>query len=263
MSGFDPSWLALREPYDHAVRDQALADVFVQALGPSPRLIDLGCGTGSNLRCLTSMLPADQSWLCIDNDPVLLEQLEVRKPESIALETRCLDLAARLEEVSIEPGVGVTGAALLDLASAGWLDRLAGQCADAVLLMTLSYDGRMIWAPGDPSDAAINAAFDQHQRTDKGFGPALGPAAVDHLANRLREHGHDVRLARSDWVFGAPDRSILEQMIAGITTAAREIDPDLPIDAWITRRRREIASGDLKLTVGHQDLLSLPAIGIS
>ena len=258
MSGFDPSWLALREPYDHAVRDVDLTKVFAEALGSSPRLIDLGCGSGSNLRYLAPFLPPTQSWLCIDHDPVLLERLEATKPEGITVETRCLDLAAGLDDVPIEPGVGVTAAALLDLTSRTWLDRLAAQCRDASVLMTLSFDGRMICEPADPSDEAVNRAFCRHQRSDKGFGPALGPDAASHIADRFHEIGRDVRTARSDWVFGADDHEILEQMVDGIAAAAGEIEPGLPLDDWRTRRLGEMAAGELSMMVGHLDILALP-----
>lgn len=258
MSGFDPDWLALREPYDHAVRDTGLTKAFVEALGPSPQLIDLGCGTGSNLRYLAPQLPPTQSWICVDYEPRLLQVLEGSKPFELALETQKLDLARDLESLPIRPGMGVTAAAFLDLTSAAWLDRLAACCREVAVLMTLSFDGRMVWVPVDPIDEAVNAAFCRHQRSDKGFGPALGPDAAAQLAERFREFGHDVRLAESDWAFGADDGPILAAMVDGIAAAASEIDSDLPIDAWRARRHREMTSGDLSLVVGHIDLLALP-----
>ncbi|MEM9627910.1 MAG: class I SAM-dependent methyltransferase [Pseudomonadota bacterium] len=259
MSGFDPTWLALREAYDHAVRDVGLTKAFVKALGPEPRLIDLGCGTGSNLRYLAPHLPKTQRWLCIDYDPILLEQLEATKPAGIEVETRCLDLAASLDDVPIEPGVGVTAAALLDLASAAWLERLAEHCREAVMLMTVSFDGRIIWGPENPADASVTDAFCRHQRSDKGFGPALGPNAAEHIATYLQRHGHQVRLAPSDWIFGAEDRRILDAMIDGIAGAAGEIDPYLSLETWRAQRLGQAKTSELSLTIGHLDLLALPA----
>ena len=255
MTGFDPTWLALREPYDHAVRDVDLTKAFARALGPSPRLIDLGSGTGSNLRYLAPQLPPGQSWLCIDHDPALLERLEATKPEGVQVETGCLDLAAHLDDVPIKPGAGVTAAALLDLASADWLERLAERCRGVPVLFTLSFDGRMTWTPEHPADQAIENAFRRHQQGDKGFGPALGPDAADHLAACFRRTGHDVRMARSDWVFGAADRPILERMVDGVAAAAGEIDPGIPLDRWREQRLGETEAGSLTLTIGHLDLL--------
>lgn len=258
MSGFDPTWLALREPYDHAVRDPGLTQAFTAALGPKPCLIDLGCGSGSNLRFLSPHLPTGQRWMCIDHDPDLLDVLVETQPVGIDVVTRRLDLASGLDELPIHPGSGITAAALLDLASATWLDRLAERCRDVPVLSTLSFDGRMIWAPEDPSDGQVNDAFCRHQRSDKGFGQALGPDAAGYLAERFEQQGREVRLADSDWVFGAEDDAILTAMVDGIATAVGEIDPDLPLDGWRARRHDDIAAGRLLLTVGHLDLLALP-----
>jgi SAM-dependent methyltransferase len=255
---FDPAWLALREGYDHAVRDRALTEAFVKALGATPKLVDLGCGTGSNLRYLAPHLPGTQRWICIDYDPRLLACLSEQCPEGVDVETYELDLAADLEAITIGHGMGVTGAALLDLASAVWLDRLAAHCREAVLLMTLSFDGRMIWDPIDAADEAVNDAFCRHQRSDKGFGPALGPDAASYLAERLEGSGHDVLVAPSDWVFRGEDVEILRSMVDGVSAAAGEADPRLELDAWRARRREEIDAQALSLTVGHIDVLALP-----
>ncbi|MGH6901583.1 MAG: SAM-dependent methyltransferase, partial [Geminicoccaceae bacterium] len=72
MSGFDAAWLALREPCDNAARSAALAGRFAAALGAEPRLVDLGCGAGSNLRYLAPRIRGPQRWRCVDHDPVLL-----------------------------------------------------------------------------------------------------------------------------------------------------------------------------------------------
>lgn len=258
MSGFDPDWLALREPYDHAVRDRDLTTAFVKALGPSPRLIDLGCGSGSNLRYLAPHLPQAQRWICIDHDPALLTVLEANRPSGVTVRTACLDLAAGLADVPIEPGMGVTAAALLDLTSRVWLDRLVERCRLVPVLMTLSVDGEMAWAPADPMDGPICDAFWRHQGTDKGFGPALGSEASCYLADRFRRLGHDVRSAKSDWELGAPDHAILDALLQGIAAAAGEIEPALPIGTWLERRIAEAKAGHLTLRVGHDDLLALP-----
>jgi len=258
MSGFDPTWLALREPHDHVVRDLDLTAAFVNALGPSPRLIDLGCGTGSNLRFLAPHLKPDQSWTCVDYDPVLLDRLQTTKPEAIEVTTLCLDLAEKLDDLEIGPGVGVTAAALLDLTSAVWLDRLAERCRCQPVLMTLSFDGRLFWDPIDPVDEGIVSAFLRHQQGEKGFGPALGADAANFLAERFRQMGHQVHLAPSDWRIGKTDVAMLRAMVDGIAGAAAEIDADLPIDQWTAKRREQIEQGELSMMVGHLDLLTLP-----
>ena len=74
MSGFSPTWLALRESADLRSRSQSVANTlqtrFLQR--ESINVIDLGCGTGSNLRATSSLLPHVQHWTLVDHDPALL-----------------------------------------------------------------------------------------------------------------------------------------------------------------------------------------------
>jgi hypothetical protein len=249
LSRFGQEWLRLREPYDHAARSGTLADRFVEAVGPAPRLADLGAGTGSNLRYLAPRLPAAQRWLLVDHDPALLEQARARP--AVALECRILNLAAALPESGV--WTGITAAALLDLASAAWLDRLAAWCRGVPLLMALSVDGRLAWEPEEPDDAAVRERFFAHQRSDKGFGPALGAAAAPYLAERLAAEGQRVSVERSDWRLGPADAPLLAATLDGIVAVQAA-----GLERWAAARRRQLAAGELRLAVGHVDLLALP-----
>jgi SAM-dependent methyltransferase len=280
VSGFDVGWLAMREPGDHAARNAELADRFVAALGATPLLIDLGCGTGSNLRYLAPKIAGPHRWRCVDNDPALLRaapralqhwaqncgwapQLEggnivLARPAGHIVVTFALGDLAREGLSDDGDAAGVTGSALLDLTSAAWLESLAQACRGRPLLMALSFDGRLAFEPAAPEDEDVGARFVAHQRTDKGFRPALGPAAVAYLADRLAARGYDVTTARSDWRLGASDQALLGATLEGIIDAVREIAPDRGLRRWAMLRREQVASGVLRLTVGHVDLLALP-----
>ena len=97
------------------------------------------------------------------------------------VETRCLDLSTLDDREIFDGRQLVTASALLDLVSEPWLCALANRCAEcgAAALFALSYDGRIACSPEDPDDGAIVSLVNEHQRTDKGFGPALGPDATD------------------------------------------------------------------------------------
>lgn len=249
--GFSADWLALREPADRAARDPALAVAAAGAAGPLPLILDLGCGTGSTRRALDGLLPQGTRWRMVDNDPALL-----RLAAAPGVETVAADLT-RLEVLPWDGVTLVTCSALLDLVSDAWLARLTDILSSRRLpfYAALSYDGRMTWAPPDPADAAVTAAFNRHQTGDKGFGPALGPQAASAAATRLAASGFSVTTADSPWQISPPDARLQEALLAGIGAAAAEAGEEAA-PAW-TARRRAAVSGSL-LVVGHLDLLARP-----
>jgi hypothetical protein len=168
-----------------------------------------------------------------------------------------LDLATGLESLVLD-GAGVAASALLDLTSAAWLDLLAVRCQRTPMLMALSFDGRLAWRPALAEDDLVRARFLRHQRSDKGFGPALGPDAVSHLAGRLAASGHRVATATSDWRLGPADGALLAATLEGVIAAAAATADDRRLAGWAAERRRQLAEGDLGVTVGHVDLLALP-----
>ena len=154
----------------------------------------------------------------------------------------------------------VATSALLDLVSEPWLDRLAAVVAARAipLYAALSYDGRTAFTPSDPFDAAIATAVNAHQRTDKGFGPALGPAAATCAIARLEALGYSVLHGPSDWTMGPQDTAMQSEILQGWASAAGDMGalPSEDIAAWLTRRR---AAAGSSLRVGHVDFLAIPS----
>jgi hypothetical protein len=267
MSGFASDWLALREPYDHAARAKPLLAALAAWAGPRDRLevVDLGSGTGSNLRAISPHLRAAQSWTLVEHDPRLIEAgtgaLDALPAGVTARYSRC-DLAGDLAAAIPVDTDLVTAAAFADLVSAAWLDRLVAMVGArrTALYVAVTYDGRWRWRPGDIFDPAVKGLFDAHQATDKGFGPALGPAAVTALCCRLQPLDGRLLVAPSDWRLGYEDRAIQAALLEGYVQAAGDLAPDQSdeIADWATQRRTHLDAGRSSHQVGHQDLLWLP-----
>lgn len=265
MSGFDARWLSLREPADHRSRSEVLAQglrLWLARSASSAPLIDLGCGTGSDVRYLAPRLGGAQRWIGVDDDERLLRALTKTTFAGVTIEARRVDLARNLSAMEgLAPRVFVASA-LLDLVSRAWLQELvalARGCGAAVLF-ALSYDGRIEADPGHPADAMVRDAFNAHQRRDKGFGPALGPDSCDSVATALAAAGYDVRREITDWRLDAADAALMMPLLDGIAAAAREQKPEASavIDDWLDERRARCKAGTLRLTVGHEDTLGLP-----
>jgi len=265
MSGFLADWLALREPHDARARNPTVLDAVIASLKAyrSIRIVDLACGTGSTLRALSPRMAAQQNWRLCDNDLGLLARVSATtKPNGVTVITLPLDLNRDLEAVLDGPVDLVTTSALLDLVSEPWLERLAVEIVARSIpfYAALSYDGRIEVSPTDPLDAAIVAAVNAHQRTDKGFGPALGPTAASAAIARFEALGYSVVHGKSDWVIGPQDREFQMEILGGWAGAARAMG-GLPLaDAveWLTRRRDAVAAGLSSIRVGHVDFFAAP-----
>lgn len=262
MTGaFVADWLDLREPYDRGARSRDLLERLAAWRTGRGRLriVDLGAGTGSNLRCTAAVLGGEQHWTLLELDPALIEAGRERLAQAVVgWEYRRLDLAADLEAAVEGPVDLITASAMLDLVSETWLARLVAmqRRTGAALLLVLSVDGDIRWGPADADDLSVTAAVNRHQLTDKGFGPALGARAVPVLHGLLRAAEGRVLLAPSDWVLGSGDRALQLALLAGyVDVAATEVDG---IDAWERRRRQHVDGGRSHLTIGHRDLLFLP-----
>jgi SAM-dependent methyltransferase len=276
MSGFDARWLDLREPVDHRSRSEDLARALARRFAGRSftAVLDLGCGTGSNLRATAPLLGPEQHWTLVDHDEALLEtaaerlaawagsaerrggELALNKGgKRITVRLRCADLAQDLDSVLAEGAGLVTASALFDLASADFIAEVAAEVARsrASFYAVLTYNGAQRWTPKHAADAAMASAFRAHQVGDKGFGAAAGPMAPLLLATAFDAAGYTVSEGDSGWRLEAGDEALIGELAAGFAAAVREtgLVPEAKVDDWLAVDR----AGAL---VGHTDTLALP-----
>jgi len=276
MTGFSAQWLALREPADHRARDTSLRDQVVHDLAhlarvrPGPiKFVDLGCGSGSNLRALAPHMPATQHWTLVDYDPALLSAAKaalvqwadqmvsdqdmlvlLKNDKHISVKFLCEDLSSNLEDVLALPTDLLTAAAFFDLVAEDWLERFCGLLRSP-LYTVLTYNGQEIWHPPEPMDAAMLKAFHAHQQTDKGFGAAAGPNAVNVMETLLKARGFAVSKAQSPWKLAAADCNLIEQLAigsAGAVLETKQVSAE-EVSAW--KKSRSMAQ---TCEIGHTDL---------
>lgn len=288
--GFSAQWLALREPFDAAARQRAWSGLAAATRWtrpdhlPSDRTLsiaDLACGTGSNLRFLAPRLGGTQHWRVVDHDASLLEALprmtehwanrhgygvtargstvRIEGPTFRAdVEALRIDLVNDLARVPFTDAQLVTASALLDLVSKQWLAQLVAhsRAAGADVYCALTYNGRITWRPSDDLDDVVLQAFNRHQQTDKGFGPALGPSAGDEAIMLLRGAGYRVISANSDWRIESRDVALRRSLIEDWAEAAASVYPQrrAGIEGW--RRRRCNAHGGAEVEIGHVEIVA-------
>lgn len=278
MSGatFSDDWLALREAADRRARNAALERRLADALAglSEQRIVDLGAGTGANLRALAPRLGRRQHWTLLDHDGALARIARARlaafadtaREDGAALELTLGDRAIRVSfaqaDLARDPAAPfasaphlVTASAFHDLVSTGWCAAFAAAArgSGAAIHSALTCDGRDAWLPPHPADAAVAAAFRAHQSSDKGFGPAAGADGAGVLAQALAAQGYRLETADSPWRLGPADGALIARLAAGTAEAAAHImDPPTARD-WGRSR-----AGATACTIGHLDLLALP-----
>jgi hypothetical protein len=265
MSGFSAEWLALRESHDVRARNRVVLDAVATMFKrrDAANVVDLACGAGSTVRALSSHLPVRQHWHLVDNDQRLLTlACSGKYAGDVKLDAVALDLSGNFEVVFDGTIDLITVSALLDLVSEPWLDRFTRNIAARTLPVyaALTYDGRIDLSPADPLDATIASAVNAHQRTDKGFGPALGPSAAAAAISRFEALGYSVVHGSSGWLIGTDDHEIQLELLTGWANAAREVQalPHCDIDNWLTRRKHGIGARVSTMRVGHVDFLATP-----
>ena len=279
---FDGDWLALREGFDAASRSVALAMQLAAMLPARPRILDMGCGTGSLFRWLAPIIGRSQHWTLVDADDALLDRalaeiidwgaaggFEIWPTlDGVALVDGDLrwEVALRQGELSDPRRVPLPGmdavvcSALLDLVSASWIDGFTARLR-VPLLACLNVDGRDTLLPRHPGDGLVRRGFRRDQGRDKGFGPALGPRADATLRRALAAQGFALHGAVSDWRIPPVATGMLCDLVDGHAGAALRWLPGQAraIAAWRRARLAQASRGALAMRVGHRDTLATPA----
>ena len=289
MNSFSTDWLSLREGADHRSRNSFLQEQVLKHLeqianlknGPL-HMIDLGSGTGSNLRALAPLIHHNQKWTLIDYDPLLLRAARktlctwaddiiygkaknksdnnstitpvtlVKNNYEIIVHFLQKDLASDLQSAISESADLITAAAFFDLVALDWLEQFC-KVLKTSLYTVLTYNGKETWLPLGSRDTEILDAFHFHQGRDKGFGPAAGPSALNNLELLLKRRGFEVVTGSSPWMLGASDSALIKELAAGTAKAVAEISI---VTHEIAKQWGEKRAKSLRCEIGHDDLFA-------
>jgi SAM-dependent methyltransferase len=281
MTSFSTDWLSLREGADHRSRNPFLQDQVlrylqeISSLKNDPiHIIDLGSGTGSNLRALAPLIHHNQKWTLIDYDSQLLKAARekiclwadsiidndatgpvtlVKNNYEITVQFLPKDLASDLQSELFESADLITAAAFFDLVALDWLVQFC-KVLKTSLYTVLTYNGKETWLPSDPRDTEILEAFHHHQGSDKGFGNALGPLAFKTMEQLLKKEGFHVETGSSPWILNPNDTLLIQELAVGTAKAAAETHL---VSDEIAKQWGEQRVQSQQCEIGHDDLFAI------
>lgn len=278
------AWLHLSDTLDDKARAIELAWQFARCLPSRPHILDLGAGTGGNLRYLLPRLGRRiQDWTLVEANPGLFDRMETEterwaraygwgisrqsgQPLLFGDDLRChltmvrQDIGFDVYSLGIQRYDGVAAHRFLGWVSPEWLDHFVVELNSSgrlPLLATGLPDGVPNWQPGDPDDGLIADLVLASAGRDHGQGPPLGLTAGKTLTRVLGSAGYQVDGARSDWrLDGSRSTRRLAALIHELAMLASQIDPGLSerVLAWQERRLEQVE--ETSLVLARLDLLA-------
>lgn len=265
-----------------------------QALGSreSIEILDLGAGTGASLPRLLELYRGSFHMHLLDRDAALLRSARQRAALTLGergfrvadagegctavREGRTIRLryiVADLPDAALEAGRFdlILAHAVLDLLP---LDAIAVRCArwlhpGGLLWATLHYDGLTCLLPPFPDEGFEKRLLDAYNASMESRRVAGLPTGGAHCGRRL--HSALARAGLGVLAAGASpwnltplhgryregDAVVLEAMLQWITGEGRAAGlAGRLLDAWLARRRAELATGTLAMVVHHLDSLA-------
>jgi ubiquinone/menaquinone biosynthesis C-methylase UbiE len=107
VNEFSPEWLDLREAADTRARNSEVASAVAArfALRDELSVLDLGAGTGANLRATIHLLPSRQTWTLVDHNAQSLNAARAklaRWAEKHSMDGEALELEKAGRKIRVE-----------------------------------------------------------------------------------------------------------------------------------------------------------------
>jgi len=283
---FDPNWLQERYRFDEEARNKQLEWTCVNqfAFRDHVQIVDLGSGTGANLRYYVEQFPQDQTWFCVEED-IALKVPFWEQVQKMALD---LDYAIEHEGVRMKltkPGhevlihfvhgnllkVGelvdllrtdlVLANAVFDLFSKEQFTGLVQVLShhSLSLLFTLNYAGMDFSTATDADDHYIEQ-YNAHMQREQAFGRGMGPASSREMEAVLKEALAQVEVGESLWQIGSQEQAMMSYLLGFFDGAlsdwwVKEAER-LAFQNWLSEKKKHVAEKALSAEVYHLDILA-------
>lgn len=283
---FTAEWLDTRYSFDSKARNQQVEAAFKNYFfgRKEIQLMDVGAGTGNNLRYWFRQLESPQKWTNVELNPELLalgfqqaaqllttEGYGVKQFENhisgmkrkngrfhevrlLALQESFLDFA--FEILPVKPDV-VLANAVFDLLSPEMFVAFAEKLIEhrIPLLSTINIAG-LEWSTATFQDKYYSRCYLHHMNRPQAFGMALGAHVTDFAIDFCKKHQVNVEWGRSDWQIAETDTAMLLANLNYMEQAIPEMLPEAEHSAfseWLSDKRKQVEAQKLRLNVYHYD----------
>ena len=282
---FSKSWINMRVDYDNISRSTVLVD-HINKLSQEDDidLIDLYCGSGNFLIWSLHKNILFNNCILVDHDIKLLKSIKsnlrthLRPMYSIQSNTNNLDLLIKrnsetLSSVSIKKNDCdgyryssgkfhvISYSAALDIMSKPSISSALKRIKkNNILYFSLCFNGQVRWTPTNTFDKYILTFFNNHQRSDKGFGKALGSKSIEFLKQKADKLNLSVTIKDSPWIIkniSNKDKVFMKRYLLDIKKSLfhmEGIDKNI-LRKWYQDKKFEIDNIKIQLYVGHNDIL--------
>ncbi len=282
---FSKSWINMRMGYDHDARSDILLKYLRKNENNSDlELIDLCCGSGSFLIWSIKNNLLFKKSILVDYDIKLLKSIKsnLRRytPNNYTIKSNSNNMNLVLEKdksfisstfikksncnkfhYKTKKFHIISYSAVLDLMSKSSIIEALNRANNMnVIYFSLCFNGIVKWTPTNTFDKYILSFFNNHQRSDKGFGHALGSQSIEFVRKRATKQNMKIITKNSPWIIfnnSQKDKNFMIRYLLDVKKALfhmEGVDRDI-LRKWYKDKKYDVENKAIKLYIGHQDLL--------
>ena len=283
-------WLAHRFACDAEARHDEIEHKFLDFFRQhqtSLKIVDIGSGTGANVRYYFDKIPHAQEWTLIEQSTYLLEECR-HSLSAFAQEHNyswqaqgdaflLTDTEEKTATIKLVPGRlehieqltdlphtdVVTANAVFDLLSFEQFDALVSTLArhDVCLLATLNYY-ETSFLPFSDQDHRFTHWYHMHMKRPQPMGIAMGPDCSAEMLDLLAQHHMMIEQEGSQWHLKKCDltmhRYILHFMKQAISELSLSQEEQRDFNAWLDRKKELCRQRELEIIIDHSDIFACP-----
>lgn len=283
---FDPNWLETRYRFDSSARKNSTEKKMLNHFSShgNINILDIGAGTGNNVRYYSPFLPQNQSWLLLDSDPllnsqslVLLSQWAKKNHWPYQLSENELQFQISTKTITVKKKLGsllelnkiidlakvnlITANAVFDLFSSLQWKIFLNQLTpfSLPLLATLNYS-EMSFFPFCKINQKYIHLYNDHMTRKQKFGKAMGASCAQEMSDILTQYNYNTITEQSNWIIDPKENIMLNFLIHFMEKSVDEMISS-PLEKktfhqWIEKKRKDIKEARLKAKVQHIDIFA-------